>query len=236
MKNAFNKKYNIEYLKNNIMILKNNEIYRVGDMFSFGMPKAVNRLLSDNCFKNTLLKKYFEKKSLLKINNKTTKLKLFYDIMKKFMIDNKITVYDDSYLVVHVRTGDDLKSRGLVKNSNIYLNIIKQYKNKKIVIVTAMHYGNSDLKNKLYMRKTWLYSDDSKNKNCELLHQLIKQIENPVYLCSNSDVDLDLIKLVFSKNVKVSSTAGRFAKVVQDLHNLYLNDKKFKILDEYLIK
>ena len=53
-----------------------------------------------------------------------------------------IEPYDDDYLLVHIRTGDDINGRGLANkdNYNFYLSKIKELgKDKKIVLVTALH-------------------------------------------------------------------------------------------------
>ena len=153
------------------------------------------------------------------------------------MLENKIKIYNENYVLVHLRTGDDIKKRGLgnKENFNFYINALKKYKNKKVVLVTAMHYGHSNAEKKLYTGTNYRYTEKSKNKNIELVKKLIEKIPNEVIICSNTETDKDLIKLTFSKNVIFSSRSGGFSRIVNSLHNIYLKDKNIKIEEENII-
>ena len=227
MINPKNEKYTKEYLNDNIKVLKDNEVYRICDLLKFKKThKVIIELLKNDIYKNTIMRKYCEKNISKNLNN-------LYTIIKKYMLDNEIKVYGNDYVLVHIRSGDDITRRGLGNsvNFNYFLNSIKKYKNKKVVLVTAMHYGHSNATKKLYNGKKYVYTDTSKNKNIDLIHKLISKIPNEVIICSNSNTDNDLVKLTLSKNVIFSSKAGGFARTVESLHKLFLNDKKIKIPD-----
>mgnify|MGYP001270028158 FL=1 len=49
-----------EKIKKSIILLKNNEIYRIGDAINFKKEhKVIQQLLSDNIYNDTILKNYF---------------------------------------------------------------------------------------------------------------------------------------------------------------------------------
>jgi len=233
MKNPENKELTIEYLDKNIKILKNNEIYRICDLLKFKKTHgAVKRIINNDIYKETIMRKYFDE------NNKPKNLNRLYVLTKNYMLNNKIKIYDNNYLLVHIRTGDDINKRGLNNSSNFnfYLDRINKHPKKIVVIVTAMHYGHSNKENKLYGGTKYLYSDNNKNINLQRLHELIKKIPNKVLICSNINTDIDLVKLTFSKNVIFCMKAGGFAKTVNTLHEKFLKEKNLKIPEELFIK
>ena len=208
MLNKYNNIYTIAYLKQNIKVLKNNEIYRVHDMMAKNNDKKgiVKEILDNDIYKGTILEEYV----------RTTKTKSNYtllcDIIKQRTVN--IKSYDNNYVFIHIRTGDDIKSRGLGNQKNIdqYLSQIKQYPQDKImVIVTALHYGHS-AHSKIYNGSKWLYNEASHNTNINLLHDFIKLIPNKVEIISNSDVDTDMLYLGHAKNLITLTT---FARVFQ---------------------
>ena len=232
MINPKNEKYKNDYLNEIIKILKDNEVYRVCDLLKFKKThKVIIELFKNDIYKDTIMRKYCQE------NNKKN-LKNLYEIIKSYMLDNKIKIYDENYVLVHIRSGDDIGKRGLGNNVNFnyFLNTIKKYKNKKVVLVTAMHYGHSNASKKIYSGKQYVYTDNSKQKNISLINKLISKIPNEVLICSNSNTDIDLVKLTLSKNVIFSNKAGGFAKTVESLHNIYLKDKNIKIPQELFIK
>jgi len=236
MINKENQKFTEEQLHKELQILKNNEVYRISDLMRFKIKhRVVDELMTNSEYEGTLMRQFFENCSKHRVNNKTSRL---YETAKEFMIKNKIKVYGDNHILVHIRTGDDLSFRGLMNSKNFlfYLNMINRYRkfNKTVVLVTALHYG-SNPKSKLYNVHKWKYSDESKNKNVQLLRKLISYIRLPVKICSNIDTDLDLIKLIFSKHVIACPNSGGFSKVVISLHNLFKNSK-FVIPKENLIQ
>ena len=64
MKNEINNKWNIQTIKNKVKILKNNEIYRIGDILHINNinSKIVKEIMSNEIYKNKLLYQYFDSK------------------------------------------------------------------------------------------------------------------------------------------------------------------------------
>jgi hypothetical protein len=213
MKNSINNKWTIDLIKNKVKILKNNEVYRIGDILCCSCYNHKNSLLakeilSKEIYKNTLLYQYFS-------SNKD-----FLEIL--LQNKNKINKYfDNNYIVLHVRTGDDLRNRGLTQN-NIDLLVFKLNKfplNKKVIIITALHYGHSD-ESELFDSKKFVFTEKNYNTNIQKIYLLISQINHDVYdIISNKDIDLDLLNLVFCENLVASESCGKFAKIIFKYHN-----------------
>lgn len=205
MRNSKNKIWIKEYIKSKVKVLKGNEIYRVGDVKNFSdKMNVVREILSNKKYKNTILYDFFSEPQ----KGKRNFIRIFKrkkGILKK--------IYDDDYILVHIRTGDDLKFRGLnKKNQDTLLKKIHEYSvNKKVIIVTAMHYGHKE-SSKFYKQTTYTYTDTSYEKNIDLIYDFIQRINNPVVdIISNENVDIDLLHLVHCKNLVASETAGKFA-------------------------
>lgn len=203
-------------MQNKIKVLKGNEVYRVYDLLGKDKnDKLVKELLSNSEYYCTIMGEYFE------MGYGKYDYESLYNIVKLY--SESIDLYDDNYVLVHVRTGDDYKVRGLANedNFNFYLNEINKYPlDRTIVLVTAMHYGHKR-NSKLYKGKANLYSDESYFYNIELLDNLISRIEHKVEICSNENVDLDLCYLSLADNLIATPNAGGFAKVVLELNKIH---------------
>tara|TARA_B110000211_G_scaffold106850_1_gene124048 strand:+ start:2324 stop:3595 length:1272 start_codon:yes stop_codon:yes gene_type:complete len=204
-------------------VLKDNEIYRIGDVIDFdNRNKGVfDELKNNDQYNGTLLKNYI-------LNTKINRnMKLLYNLTKKKAQELNIELYDDNYLVVHIRTGDDLNKRGLnnSKNFNFYVNNINEKgAGKTIIIVTAMHYGNK-ADSKIYTSQKWVYDPINLVTNIKLLRNLISKIEHKVIIVSNEDVDLDIINLSLAKNLLICPDSGKFSKLVKHLNDIHLDIK-----------
>ena len=215
-----------KYIKNQVKVLKDNEIYRIGDVIDFSdRNKGVfDELKNNDQYNGTLLKDYI-------LNTKINRnMKLLYNLTKQKAQELNIELYDENYLVVHIRTGDDLNKRGLnnSKNFNFYVNNINEKgAGKTIIIVTAMHYGNK-ADSKIYKCQKWVYDPINLVTNIKLLRNLISKIKHKVIIVSNEDVDLDIINLSLAKNLLISPDSGKFSKLVEYLNNIHL-DKKVSI-------
>ena len=213
MKNNINNKWTLDNIKNKVKILKNNEVYRIGDILCCSSYNHKNSLLakeilSKEIYKNTILYQYFS-------SNKDF---LHILLQNKYKINK---YYNDNYIVLHIRTGDDLGNRGLTQN-NIDLLIFKLNKfsiNKKVIIITALHYGHSEESN-LFESKKFVFNEKNYNTNIQKIHLLISQINHEVYdIISNKDIDFDLLNLVFCENLVASESCGKFAKIILKYHN-----------------
>jgi len=213
MKNSINNKWTLDLIKSKVKVLKNNEVYRVGDIllcdcYNHKNSILAKEILSKEIYKDTLLYNYF------KSNNNFLQILL--------QNKNKINKYfDDNYIVLHIRTGDDLRNRGLTQN-NINLLISKLNKfplNKKVIIITALHYGHSE-KSTIFESKKFVFNEKNYNTNIQKILLLISQINHEVYdIISNIDIDLDLLNLVFCENLVASESCGKFAKIILKYHN-----------------
>ena len=218
MKNEINKKWNISIIKDKIKVLKNNEIYRIGDVLCINNKNSaiVKEIMSNEIYKEKLLYQYFDNES-----------KDFYEIL----IKNKNVIdkyFDDNYIVMHIRLGDDLNGRCLTNsNKNKFLEKLKQFDlNKKVIIITAMHYGHNLNTSKFYSGKTYCYNDKSYNENLDKIHKFISEMDHELYnIISHENVDLDYLNLVFCENLVALESAGGFAKSVIKFHKKYKNEK-----------
>lgn len=217
MKNSINSKWTLDLIKNKVKILEDNEVYRIGDIllcdcYNHKNSILAKEILSKEIYKNTLLYKYF--------NSSNSFLEILLQNKNKV---NKY--YDDNYIILHIRTGDDLIKRGLTKkNINLLISKLNQYSlNKKVIIITALHYGHSK-KSTLFDSKKFIYNENNYKTNIEKIHLLISQINHEVEdIISNKDIDLDLLNLVFCKNLVASETSGNFAKIIIKYHNYLKN-------------
>ena len=216
MINKINNKWNINIIKDKIKVLKDNEIYRIGDVLHINNKNSaiVKEIMSNEIYKDKLLYQYFNNES-----------KDFYDILIKNK--NKIDKYfDDNYIVMHIRLGDDLNGRCLTEsNKKKFLDKLKQFDlNKKVIIITAMHYGHNSNSSKFYSGKSYCFNDKSYNENIFNVHKLISDMDHELEdIISNDNIDLDYLNLVFCENLVALDTAGGFAKSVIKFNKKYKN-------------
>ena len=211
-KGTWTKKLIMEKIK----VLKDNEIYRVADVKKFKREHpVVKEILKKKKYKKTLLHEYFKKKH-----------QDLYDTIVLNKDKKKLTYYNDDYILIHLRTGDDLNERGLtIPNIIKILQNLRNYDiSKKVIIVTAMHYGHHRFSNRFYPGKIWCYNDDNYKKNIEMIQYFISKLNHKlVDILSHENVDIDIMHLVFCKNLIYCDTCGNFAKCVGEWHNRYYN-------------
>lgn len=205
-------------IKKKIKVLKDNEIYRVADVHKFDKQHVVvKEILRSKKYKNTLLKEFFRGKF-------KGKYKELYDVLIQKKDTFGLTYFNEDYIVVHLRTGDDLQERGLtIPNMVKILKEIKKYdKKKKIIIITAMHYGHHRTSNRFYTGKLWIYNDENYVENINRIHYFISKLEHELHdIVSNDDIDKDIMHLVFAKNLVYCDTCGNFAKLIGKWHDQY---------------
>ena len=135
-----NNNWTIDFIKEKVKVLKDNHVYRIADVSSFSKShKVVIEILKNPKYRHSLLYQYHKENE-----------KDFFKVL--FKNKNKIIdYYNDDYILVHLRTGDDIKERGLEKNSQLLLRELKNFsKSKTIIIVTAIHYGHHRTDHSLY--------------------------------------------------------------------------------------
>lgn len=211
-----NKKWDKNLITKKIKVLKDNEIYRVADVKKFLKSHPVVReILRSKKYKKTLLRKYFQGNYMD-----------LYDVIVENKDTYNLKYFDDDYVVVHLRTGDDLKERGLtIPNMVKILKKLKQYdKDKKVIIITAMHYGHHRTSNKFYSSKNWCYNDENYKENIKRIHYFISKLEHELYdIVSNENIDYDIMHLTFCKNLVFCESSGAFANAVGEWHQKYFN-------------
>ena len=85
-------------------------------------------------------------------------------------------------------TSDNKWGGNPLRNHNLG-NIIIILINKKVIIITALHYGHSE-ESELFKSKKFVYNDTNYNINIQKIHNLISQINHEVYdIISNKDID-----------------------------------------------
>jgi hypothetical protein len=201
-----------------ISILKDNEVYRVFDLLQRSeKDELVMELLSNPKYENTILRRYFEQ-----VGNPTgdRDIPKLLDIIKQWASDHKLAPYNDDYVLVHVRSGDEIKRRGLLNPVNVefYKKELANYPDKKVVIVTALHYGHMNTGSKLYRSTKNSYSKESEETNKKVLKDFIDSIPQEVSVMSHSNVDIDLCHLALCKNLIATPNAGGFATIILELN------------------
>ena len=217
-----NNEFTLEYIESKLTILKNNEVYRINDVCKFRDNHFVcKKILAEDQYNGSILKKYL-------LRDHRDKHQTLYNTMIEHINEHNIEKYDDNKLLVHIRAGDNYRKAGL---GNIGLNnrvmieinnfISKNNNIDKIIIVTALHYGNSDLPNKLYRNRTYVYNDNNKRENIKVLHDFIKKQKKPVEIRSSDNIDEDFCLLSISKNLITSG--GGFSSIVRKMNDKYYN-------------
>lgn len=217
MLNKENDRWTFQTIKEAVKVLKNNEVYRLGDGIKFKKShKVIKHILKNTQYDNTILKLFHQ--------NSAPKPNLYQIVERKRKLAN-FTISEDNTLMVHIRLGDDINKRGLrnSKNFDFFVTQINKSKCTHVKIVTALHYGTSDAKDALYRTNTYNYQEANHNENIQKLHDLIRKINKPVDIVSNEDVDLDVLHLVFCKHLLTSNSTGSFSKLVQQLHNEFIS-------------
>ena len=212
MLNEKNTKWTIDSLKSKIKVLKDNEIYRMGDCLRVKKSsKLIKEIMSNPKYKDTILQLFLK-------NNKKDLL----GIAKAFKSINNIET-DDEILYVHIRLGDDFSGRclGNNRNFNFFVKNINESNFKQVNIVTALHYGTNRFNKTIYKSSKWDYNDKNYINNITKVYELITKLNKPVEIISNINVDFDFVILVFCKNLLTSKDTGGFSKLVQKYHDEY---------------
>ena len=204
-----------------VKVLKGNEIYRVAE--AWNGCSIVRAHLKSDAFKNTILHDFILK------NPKKRATGVLWKTIKEFQKKFNFAVPDDSTLVVHLRTGDNLRffadQDKLVKRVKDYLEKTPTIDN--ITVVTALHYGVAQHKSLYEHSKKrrygyankWIYSDLSKKVNYDKIKCFIKKFNKPVFIQSSENVDMDLIFLIFAKHM-IATSGGNFTTLINEIHGM----------------
>ena len=219
-----NEEYTKELIESKVQVLKNNESYRINDICKFNKNHfACRDIMSKDIYNGTILKKFLTR------HDNRNKHQWMYDIMIEQLDLNNYKKYGDDCLLVHIRAGDNFMASGLgnkqlnknvENNINNYINSHNEI--KKIVIVTAFHYGNSDQPDRLYKRvNKYVYREKNKDDNVNELYDFIKKMKLPVEIKSSKDVDEDFCLLSTAKHLITSG--GGFSYIIRIMNNKYYN-------------
>jgi len=238
-----------ESIKNNLLIMESNKIYRMGDVLyrrhKWRMERSV--IFKQQKYKKTLIYKYLSKiQNYLQENpGDYRKVDRCYGLEcpKDFLdsIEENLVYYkkyitnDDKILYVYIRAGDviDLEKQELyIQNpEKLYTRIkdkLKNYKSiKKIKIVTAFHFGDCPENHEKYQYK---FSNTALNKNINAIYDIIQYIKNN--FCRDVEIekyneneidefniDKDFYVLSYAKHV-IMEEFGGFSDLIMDARNL----------------
>lgn len=211
------KEYTHDILKSFVVLLKDNFIYRVSDSLKLAVTHKINQeILKNKDYKGTILNRILTKRKSKSLDDE-----MIYSSLQEYVKEHEIELFDETVLVIHLRMGDIV-----VRTSNkfkILTNEIKSYLSNhcsitKIVLVTALHYGQPMKENKFYTAGKFSYNDKSYRHNINVLLEFIKQMERKVRIQSSS-IDVDLCKLAFCQHL--ITTEGGFGELVKKMNELY---------------
>ena len=205
-------------LFDNIAIFKSNRHYRLGDIiFAKGNRFEYDRsvILNQPEFKNTFLHKY--------LTHKDPTQEIDLNLLKKIIYNHRSNIKtDNNTLYINLRLGDSImkgvinshdtyaEKHGLFAHydKNLYIQIsnhINQNKSiSKIQIISALHFGDNDLKN------IWKFDKNLIADNRAIFNKILKNIQTkfnlPVILIKNDKdqichIDEDFLVLCCAKNV-----------------------------------
>jgi hypothetical protein len=213
----------------NIISISNNVTYRIGDCILYDNQLFEGILRNPEMFDKTFLYTYClyirphiykARFSIPKGKTLDTEFKIqtAAKIAADFIRSRRFKIPPTNSLVLHLRLGDCYSTdpnkidvnyaKGLIPNKNNLLNAIKNYKGKKIIIVTA------------YNNHTDKESDITYNNNMSrvFLDNLINSIPKnyDVSIRSSTNIDADFIYLCAAKNLLLSSPS-LFGKLAQKI-------------------
>ncbi len=185
-----------------LAVLKTNSVYRVNDVFIKGgirWREDRDEILSNDVYKNTILRKYLEKEAEL-VN---------YDLLRNIILEHgELLGYKkpmNNELVFHFRLGDlmmkDYNFKALknkIKNFFKQIEIIEENNIEKVSLVTALHFGANDKNGKFF------FSEQSYANSIECIelfrNLLVQKTGMNMNLVSNKEVDKDLYYLTTAKH------------------------------------
>ena len=230
-------------LDDTVVVLKDNEIYRINDVLKLSCfsPKQTHSvcqvILKDEKYKDSILYIYLNKLisySSCQNRDDISKTKETILLESMLFLDNQIKckVYNEEYLLVHIRAGDNYMVTGLGNSTlhNILLEKIKKKISenktiKYILLVTAFHYGHK-ANSKIYGGTNYIYRKNNHLMNIKCMNLFINNLRTftkkyniSIEFLSSIDIDKDFISLIKCKNLITS--LGGFSNLVARLNILY---------------
>lgn len=210
-----------EFIEKNIIVLKDNFIYRISDSINSNINHKINtEIVSNKKYDGSILNICLLKR---KEKNNSNARECLLAAIKEYKSEKNIELYDSSHLIVYLRTGDII-DRIIKLKDDILRKIndkLKSNKNiKTIVIVTALHYGQPIETNSFYGKGCYSYTNESYKKNIDFIHSLVLAMPLPCIIQSNENIDIDVVKLYYSKNI-IFMQHGGFSKLIKELNEKY---------------
>jgi hypothetical protein len=224
----------LESIEEQVVVLKDNEIYRYGDVVN-NVDKICQVIRTKDIYKGSILRTWLDEMNTKRFKDSQSnntiirmkKIELLYEKMKEYAERNVInTKKSVNTIVIHLRGGDDFENRGLGNKNilqKIHQDILDESKNiiiEKIIIVTALHYGVA-IDSDLYKHKKHKYHFSIKNKNDNLvsIQNFINSLDYPVEIISSENIDNDFCFICLSE--RIITTGGGFSKLVRELNEIH---------------
>lgn len=237
-----------------IRIFKKNSVYRIGDILLHSGPRwHIDRqeVTLNQKYKNTLLHKYLNHfkvdEHMWNLNMLKYRYKVAHELSNydpentfsdfKFITDQHRLIIPQSDLLINIRCGDIASSRCIsytechIHNINKLIDLISNKIHsgiKRIVIITAMHYGSDSIRSKRYF-----WTQKKHDTNLKLLNELFEKISDtfgiPIIIDSENCSDLEFIdnqflKLIYADNVILDS--GGFSRVAGSIRSIDIKNDK----------
>lgn len=189
----------------NLSILKDNKVYRVGDLFNetgIRFEKDMQTILSEPEYQNTILYRY------LTCKKNVRDFASMKQAIVEFALQNSTKTPGENELVIHMRTGDIFEKIDAFDTNKVdvtldfYNDFFSKYQFDlemidKITVVTALHFGSNELNGKYY------YKEETVMKNIEFLKTFEQQVNDQGYdlnIVSNTSTDNDMCYMCNSKH------------------------------------
>ena len=224
----------IEEKVNQIVVLKNNYDYSIGDIFANqgeGWEIRRDRVLTNSKYDGTILKNYLLK--LIEMQKKDDTLKkdmgLMYECVNKYISDHSLTTLEDDEIVIHCRLGDKVlieEKRFQERHIDEIKMIISKNVINKITLLTCFNYGHCpdeghyekyDLKYKFW------YKEHVNNYNRKYMSNFIEKVQSTfggdIQIISSENSDIDFCYGIRAKFFVGGN--GGFSTLMKRMNKMY---------------
>tara|TARA_B100000035_G_scaffold200347_2_gene171368 strand:+ start:787 stop:1479 length:693 start_codon:yes stop_codon:yes gene_type:complete len=225
-----------ESLLAKIRVLKNNKVYRIGDIVYCRGPKRwlMDRIsiMNKPKYRNSILYNYLKEINIEEDagnNNDGVEWDKFIKSIKNFYEDNLVNLkIDNKELCINIRCGDIVTDNQWHKSCYIFnpekvienVNILISDQIEKITILAAMHYGSDEIDNRFFFDKK---NYDLNQKYLSFIFNFLDQnFKLPINIfCTKSDdlkfTDESFTKLIFSDSCVIDH--GGFGKLINEVRS-----------------
>ena len=212
----------LAYLSSSVQLLKENKFYRIADIVNRTgkrWEQDREKILSDEKYKDTILKKY------LTCKKNEPDLECLKKIIKEHGEANNFEKPSANEIVIHLRTGDILNPI-IPRHRTMHMNpwrenlfkalpkILKENNIEKVTLVTALHYGANEIHNRFF------YEEESHYRSLQYINSIKVGISNitnkETFIFSNKEIDRDFFYLK-SANHYIPSNVGSFSSLIIEL-------------------